>query len=119
MLEREAKHLQRPPADEERLLLLFFCSQRSGPARRMESLIATVGYQERDRVRVATVDVDEHPELAARCEVTSVPTLVLIRHGRVLGRLIGRSSRPQIDALIDQQFDPQTATAPDPPESAA
>ena len=47
-------------------LLVFFTSRRSGPARRMESLLAHIARKERDTLRVKRVDVDERPDLAKR-----------------------------------------------------
>ena len=50
--------------DESRPLLVFFYSDRSGPARRMESLLAHLARKERERLRFRRVDVDLRPDLA-------------------------------------------------------
>ena len=50
-------------------LLVFFTSRRSGPARRMESLLAHIARKDRGRLRVTKVDVDDRPELAERFKV--------------------------------------------------
>jgi thioredoxin 1 len=88
------KHVDRP-------LLVFFCSERSGPARRMESLLAHLARKERARLRVLRVDVDQQPALAERFRVSDVPTLVLVRGKRVVGRLEGRVSQPRIEAMLE------------------
>jgi thioredoxin-like negative regulator of GroEL len=54
---------------------------------------------------VAAVDVDQQPELAARFEVRFVPMLVLTQNGRVAGRIVGRATRPQIEALLAEHFE--------------
>ena len=51
--------------DDSRPLLVFFYSERSGPARRMESLLAHLARKERERMRFRRVDVDIRPDLAA------------------------------------------------------
>ena len=81
-------------------LLVFFWSERSGPARRMESLLAHLERKERDRLRVRRVDVDARPELAQRFEVDVVPTLVLVKDRRAVARLDGRTSAPKIEAML-------------------
>ena len=63
----------------ERPLLVFFWSERSGPARRMESLLAHFERKERQRLRIRRIDVDANPELAERFRVDVVPTLILIK----------------------------------------
>ena len=85
--------------------LVFFRAAQSGPARRMESLIAHVARKERDRLRVMHVDVDEQPELADRFRVTTVPTLALVKDKRVVDRLEGRVSAPRIERMLEPHLD--------------
>jgi thioredoxin 1 len=80
--------------------LLFFASASSGPARRMESLLAVVARRERGRLRLVPVDADASRALADALGVREIPTLVLLRDGRAVARIEGRATRPQIDAMI-------------------
>ncbi len=88
-------------ADDPRPLLVFFGASHSGPARRMESLMAHLARKERDRLRVTTIDVDERPELAERFGVETVPTLALVKDKRVVDRLVGRASAPKIERMLE------------------
>lgn len=83
-------------------ILLFFTKRTSGPARRMESLIAHVARKERRRLTVVSVDADENAELAERLSVEQIPTLVLVEGRSLIGRLEGRATGGQIDALINE-----------------
>jgi thioredoxin-like negative regulator of GroEL len=83
-------------------LLVFFTSPRSGPARRMESLVAHVARKERDRLRVTHIDVDSRPDLAEKFSVENVPALVLVAGRKVVARLDGRASAPRIEAMLDE-----------------
>lgn len=87
---------------DDRPTLLFFSSRRSGPARRMSSLVAWIRVTEKKRLRVVEVDVDANAKLASALEISVVPTLVLVRGPSVLGRLEGRSTGGQITRLIRQ-----------------
>jgi thioredoxin-like negative regulator of GroEL len=82
-------------------LLAFFTDERSGPARRMESLLAHLARKERGRLRVQYIDVDRHPDLVRRLHVGAVPTLLLIKDKRVVERLEGRASAPKIEQMLD------------------
>ena len=82
-------------------MLVFFSNPRSGPARRMESLVAHVARKERARLRVRHVDTDKQPELADRFRITTVPTLALVKDRRVVGRLEGRVSAPRIEEMLE------------------
>lgn len=92
-------------------MLVFFCSRRSGPARRMESLLAHLARKEKERVRIRRVDVDDNPELAERFEITVIPTLVLVDGKRALGRIEGRASAPRIGRLLAEHLEPELAAA--------
>jgi thioredoxin-like negative regulator of GroEL len=77
----------------------------------MESLIAHLARKERDRLRVTRVDVGEKPEVAERLNVDTVPTLLLIKEKRVVGRLEGRVSAPRIERMLEQHLEPVEAVA--------
>ena len=95
---------------DERPLLVFFWSGRSGPARRMESLLAHLERKERERLRIRRIDVDANPELAERFAIAVVPTLVLIKDKRAVSRLDGRTSAPKIEAMLEAHL-PELAAA--------
>ena len=94
---------------DTRPLLVFFTSERSGPARRMESLLAHLARKERQRLRIARVDIETQPDLAERFEVESIPTLVLVKSKRPVARLDGRVSAPRIEAMLEPHLAPVTA----------
>lgn len=87
---------------DERPTLVFFSSRRSGPARRMSSLIAWVHVTEKARLRVLEVDADANEPLMKALDVDTVPALVLLGDGgsRVLERHEGRATGRQIERLI-------------------
>ena len=89
---------------DTRPLLLFFTSARSGPARRMESLVAHIARKERSRLRVIQVDVDQRADLAEKLSVEAAPTLVLVVDRKAVARLAGRVSAPKIEAMLDQHL---------------
>jgi thioredoxin-like negative regulator of GroEL len=95
------------PAD--RPLLVFFTSQRSGPARRMESLLAHIARRERSRLALSKVDVDEQPEIAERFGVEQVPALALVVQKRIVSRLDGRATAPRIEAMLEEHLEPVAA----------
>jgi thioredoxin-like negative regulator of GroEL len=81
--------------------LVFVSRRRCGACRRMESLVAWVKVTRKKQLRVVDLDADRSPELAEHLGVQATPALVLLRGGDILGRLEGRSTGTQIEALID------------------
>jgi thioredoxin-like negative regulator of GroEL len=95
---------------DDRPLLLFFTSRSSGPARRMESLLAHIARKERSRLRVSKIDVDERPEVAERFRVGQVPSLALVVRKKVVSRIDGRATAPRIESMLEPYL-PETAAA--------
>jgi thioredoxin-like negative regulator of GroEL len=91
-------------SDDPRPLLVFFSSARSGPSRRMESLVAHVARKERHRLRVVQVDVEQRADLVEKLSVEEAPTLVLVVNKKPVARLDGRTSAPKIEAMLDEHL---------------
>ena len=87
--------------DQALPMLVFFYSEKSGPARRMDSLLAHVERKERERLRVRRVNADEHPRLVRKFSVERIPTLVFVKDQKVVDRIDGRASMPQIEQLLE------------------
>jgi len=88
-----------------RPLLVFFTSQRSGPARRMESLLAHIARKERETLDVKMVDADERPDLVEKFRISQVPALALVVGKKVVARLEGRSTAPKIESMLDDALE--------------
>jgi thioredoxin-like negative regulator of GroEL len=86
--------------------LLFFTQKTSGPARRMESLLAHLARKERDRLRISRIDITTSPEWVDYLGITQVPTLILLKDRRPVDRLEGRVSAPKIERMLAPYLDP-------------
>jgi thioredoxin 1 len=87
--------------EPQKPLLVFFSAKRSGPARRMDSLLDHLARKERGRLRVLSVDVEEDPATARRFRVRKVPTLVLVKDKRTVARVEGRAKATDIEGLVE------------------
>lgn len=77
----------------------------------MESLIAWIRVTKKRRLRVVDLDADRNPALARHLGVRKTPSLLLLAHGEVVGRLEGRSTGRQIEALIGPHIGEESAMA--------
>jgi thioredoxin 2 len=91
--------------------LVFVGRRNCGASRRMESLVAWVRVTQKKRLRVVDLDADRSPDLVRHLAVTQIPTLVVLEHGRVVGRLEGRATGRQIDELIRPHLQGQVEPA--------
>ena len=82
-------------------VLIDFFATWCGPCRMVSPLIDEIA-EERSDVKVCKVDVDEQGELAAQFGVASIPTLVVVKGGKVSAQNIGAVPKPKILEMIDK-----------------
>ena len=73
-----------------------------GPCRTMEPMIDELAAQLAGRVRFAKLNVDENPATAARFNVRSIPTLVVVQGGREIDRIVGVQPKTEIVRRLER-----------------
>lgn len=81
-------------------VLIDFTAAWCAPCRAIAPHVAAIARAYSGRVTVGTCDVDANPQLVARLDVRSMPTLLLFKGGEVVGQIIGAVPRPKIEALV-------------------
>lgn len=80
-------------------VLLDFWAGWCGPCQMIGPIVDEIASERRD-VKVGKVNVEEQPELAAKFQVMSIPTLVVIQDGKVINRVVGARPKNQILAML-------------------
>jgi thioredoxin 1 len=87
-------------ATTEGLLLVDFWAPWCGPCRAIAPVLDSVVAESAGKVKLAKVNVDEEPGLAGRYEIRSIPTILLVKDGRIIERIVGAVPRATLDARI-------------------
>ena len=61
------------------------------------------------RLKVVKVNVDENQDLARRFDALSIPTIVVLRDGTVVNRIVGALPKPQLEAQVKPYLKPPKA----------
>lgn len=81
-------------------LLLDFYADWCGPCRMLAPILEEIA-AEREDVTVLKINVDEEPALAAEFGVASIPTLVVMKAGKVTRKSAGARPKAQVLALLE------------------
>lgn len=72
-----------------------------GPCRMMAPVLDQLAEDYEGSVKFTKVNVDENQELAARYGIMSIPTLVIFKDGREVGRVVGYMPREKLKEQLD------------------
>lgn len=81
-------------------VLIDFWASWCGPCRMMSPVIDEIANSMDTSIKVCKVNVDENQELAERYGIMTIPTFLIIKEGKEVGRTIGVQPKEDILKLI-------------------
>ena len=80
-------------------VLMDFWAPWCGPCRMVGPVVEEIAAERAD-IKVCKVNVDEQPELAGQFGVMSIPTLVVIKNGKIVRQAVGARPKSAIVAML-------------------
>jgi thioredoxin 2 len=75
-----------------------------GPCRMVSPALAELATERAGKVKLVKVDVDRAPRLSATLQVQAVPTLLVLRNGRIIARQAGAAPVPALRKWFDDSI---------------
>lgn len=88
--------------DKRGICLVDLFSNRCPPCRILAPTISSLAEKYAGRVTVCKVNLDRAPEVAQRYGIRSIPTVLIIKNGKEIDRLVGLKSQTTYVALLDK-----------------
>jgi thioredoxin 1 len=80
-------------------LVVDFWAEWCGPCKMIAPVLEEIAAEHPGKVRIAKINIDEHPGAARRFDVMSIPTLIVFQDGQPAKRLVG--AKPK-GALLEE-----------------
>lgn len=89
--------------NNEGVTVVDFWAKWCGPCKMLAPVLETVE-KELDQVKFVKVDVDENGELADKYQISTIPTLLLFKDGKVVDTLVGFMPKDILKAKISKNL---------------
>ena len=81
-------------------VMLDFWAEWCGPCRMLGPVVEDIAKEYEGSVKVGKINVDEESELAEAFRVASIPTVVVIKNGKVVNTSVGYKPKEELAALL-------------------
>lgn len=81
-------------------ILVDFWASWCGPCKMADPVLEELSDEHKDRVTIAKVNVDDNPESTQKYGIMSIPTTILFKEGKEVGRQIGFAGKKAFEDLI-------------------
>ena len=85
-------------------VLVDFWAEWCGPCKMIAPILDVVAEDYKDRLRVVKLNLDENPQIPAKYNIRSIPTLLLFKDGVVDAQQVGAVSRAQLESFLNEHL---------------
>lgn len=83
-------------AKSDKLVMIDFWAEWCGPCRMVAPIVAELAGEYEGKAVIGKCDVDENADISAKFSIRNIPTLLFVKHGEVVDKLVGAVPKSKI-----------------------
>lgn len=97
-------NFQETAIDKGGLIVIDFWAEWCGPCRLVSPIIEELSKEYAGKALIGKVNVDEQPEISFKYQIRSIPTILFIKDGEVVGKHVGTATRQTFVNMIESHL---------------
>ena len=85
-------------------VLVDFWAEWCGPCKMIAPTLAEIAAENRGKLTVAKLNVDDNADVARRFDVMSIPTLLVFKDGKLVDTIVGAKPKPVLEKLVTKHL---------------
>jgi len=85
-------------------VVVDYWAEWCGPCKMISPILAELALEYGDKVKIASINIDEHAQTPPKFGIRSIPTLMVFKNGEVEGTKVGAGSKVDLTRFIDESI---------------
>lgn len=87
--------------ESDKTVLVDFWATWCGPCQMLSPILSEIAEHHREKIKVCKVNVDEYRELAVKYQISSIPTLLVFKEGKIVNTLTGFCTKKELEEKLN------------------
>lgn len=97
-------NFQEEVLDKEGLTVIDFWAEWCGPCKMIGPIIEDLANDYEGKALIGKVNVDENPELSIKFGIRSIPTILFVKDGEIVDKMVGATSKQVLTSKVDEHL---------------
>lgn len=97
-------NFQEEVLDKKGLTVIDFWAEWCGPCKMISPIIEELSKDYEGKALIGKVNVDDNPDLSVKYGIRSIPTILFLKDGEIVDKLVGATSKQVLAGKVDQHL---------------